>query len=56
MAKKLKEMPEPEKPTTIPPEEPVEPSWPVKEPEVKPSVEPTPIIAPKEIPPPPDTV
>jgi hypothetical protein len=55
MSKKPPEFPEPEKPTKLPPEEPREPSWPVKEPEIKPAVEPSiPFNPPKEIPPSPE--
>jgi len=53
MAKKPSEIPEPEKPTIVPPEEPVTPLQPAREPEIKPEVEPTiPFNPPKEIPPP----
>lgn len=55
MTKKPSEIPEPERPTKFPPEEPVEPSWPIKEPEIKPDVEPSvPFNPPKEIPPSPE--
>jgi hypothetical protein len=51
MAKKPSEIPERENPTPLPPEEPIEPSWPNQEPEIKPATEPAPLITPKEIPP-----
>ena len=55
MAKKPFEIPEHEEPTVIPPQEPIEPSWPKKQPEVEPEVEPNvPFNPPKEIPPSPE--
>lgn len=55
MGKKPSEIPAPEKPTVLPPEEPIEPSRPIKEPEIKPEVEPSvPFTSPKEIPQPPE--
>ena len=55
MAKKPSEIPEREDPTIIPPNEPIEPSRPIEEPEIKPEVEPTvPFNPPKEIPPSPE--
>jgi hypothetical protein len=52
MAKKPLEIPDPEKPMVLPPNEPIEPARPIREPEIKPEIEPTvPFNPPKEIPP-----